>query len=383
VEPLGTDMYLPAFPRMAAELHATPSGVQLTLTTFMVGLGAGHLVFGPLSDRVGRRGPLLAGTAVAAVSAGACALAPSLGWLLGFRLLQGFSAASGLVIGRSVVSDVTHGRQAARLFGILMALLGIAPIVAPLAGSAVMAVAEWRAVFWVLTAAMLVMLAGVALAVPESLPRHRRRSGGMAATLAGARAVLADRAYLGYTLAFALAFAAVFCYIGGSSFLYQNVLGLSYAQSSWAVAGTVLVHSSTAMVSAKLVARVHPVRLVHTGMAAMLVATVLLGLVVLTGLMALPAVLAVLAVFFVGSGLVMPNASALALDRLTHAAGTGSAVLGTLQNGLAAVAAPLVGLVAGHLAESMVVVMAASVVLAVAALGLTRGRHSATGPAGP
>ena len=376
VEPLGTDIYLPAFPRMTGELGTSPAGVQLTLTSFMVGLAIGHLVFGPLSDRFGRRTPLLVGTAVAATAGTACAVAPTLQLLVALRLVHGLAAASGMVIARSIVSDVAQGARAARVYAVLMALLGIAPIVAPLAGGTIIGLSGWRAVFWVLAAATAALLIAVALVVPETLRPADRTPRGAAAGLSGVRSVLANRCFMGYTLAFSLAFGAVFCYIAGSSFLYQDVLGLTIAGNAWAVAGTVLVHSATAMSTAALVRWVSPRRLVHAGLGLMLLASVAFLAVVSADLLSLGVTLALVAVFFVGSGLVMPNATARALDQLPGSLGSGSAVLGTVQNTAAALAAPLVGLAGARVSLPLAGAMSGFALLAVAALALTRSNRT-------
>ncbi|WP_329121424.1 multidrug effflux MFS transporter [Streptomyces sp. NBC_01353] len=345
VGPLSTDMYLPAFPRMAEEFGTDASGVQLTLTAFLVGMTLGHLVFGPLSDRYGRRGPLLAGAVVCAVATALCALAPGLWWLVALRFVTGFSGAAGVVIGRAVVADVTEGAAAARLIGILMALGGIAPIVAPLAGGAVIEAFGWRGVFWVLAAIAAVVAAGVVVGVPESLPKERRRTGGLAEWGRQLRGVVGDRAYVGYTLAFTFAFGTLFCYIAGSPFLLQNVLGLDVRSSSVAFSGGAVVATLASAVSARVVGRVAPERLLAGGLVAMAAGSGALLVATVAGVLSVVVCLALVAVVCGGLGFVIGNAAALAIGRVPEeAAGTGSALLGTTQSALGAVVAPLVGL---------------------------------------
>ncbi|MGA5135204.1 Bcr/CflA family efflux MFS transporter [Streptomyces olivoreticuli] len=241
VMPLATDMYLPAFPQMTGDLHTDASGVQLTLTAFLVGMGLGQLVLGPLSDRFGRRTPILTGGIACVIATAFCALAPSLGWLVVLRFLQGFSGAAGVVIGRAVISDVATGNKAAKLLGVLMTLMGIAPVIAPVVGGAVIEASDWRGVFWVLSAASLLALVAAVFAIPESLPPERRHRGGIAATARAARDVLGNRVYLGHTLCFGMTLAVLFCYLGGASFLFQNLLGLSIGQTSAAFASVGIV----------------------------------------------------------------------------------------------------------------------------------------------
>lgn len=377
VGPLAGDMYLPAFPAMAVELGTDPAGVQLTLTAMMIGFALGQLLLGPLSDWYGRRTLLLAGASVAALSTALCALAPSLEWLAALRFAQGVSAAAGIVIGRAVVSDVAEGPAAERLQGVLMTLTGVAPIIAPLAGAALIEAGDWRLVFWALAAAMAVMAAGAARWVPETLPAGRRQRGSL---LGAARQVLGDRVYVGYTLVFSFAFGALFCYIAASPFLYQRVLGLSLAQSSFTFAAGALIVTLSSAVNAVLVTRIAARRLLVCGLTGLTVSSGALLAVSVAGLLDRVSGLALITVAFVALGLVFSNAASLALARVSRAAGTGSAVLGALQNGMAAVVAPLVGLGGGDTAVPMAAGMTAIALLALAALSLTRaGQHEGYG----
>jgi DHA1 family bicyclomycin/chloramphenicol resistance-like MFS transporter len=310
----------------------------------MIGLALGQLVIGPLSDQRGRRGLLIAGTAVCALAGLACAFAPSIGFLVAARFVQGFSGAAGMVLSRAVVSDRASGTAAARLFGLMMLIQGVAPVIAPLLGGSLVGAVGWRGVFGILAGLSALMLVGVLALVPETLPRERRRAGGIAATLRDARTVLTNRRYLGWTGALVLSFAAMFAYISASPFVLQNMLGLSVGAYSVAFAANALGLSVVSTLSAKLVERVAPRRLLTVGVVALAtVSVLLLADVVLLGLPRWPTlVLLFLAVSSLG--LVLGNATGLATDEVAHAAGTGSAVMGALQFGLAAVVSPLVGL---------------------------------------
>ncbi|MEN3613328.1 multidrug effflux MFS transporter [Plantactinospora sp. ZYX-F-223] len=372
VPPMGIDMYLPAFPRIADEFRTDPSGVQLTLTAFVIGLALGQLVLGPLSDRYGRRLLILAGTALCAASAAACAFAPTLETLTALRFVMGFSAAAGVVVGRAVISDTAQGPAAARMFGILMALSGIAPITAPLIGGVVTGAAGWRAVWFTLAAGLLLTLLVTLVGVPESLPPDRRHAGGLRATLATARSLLTDRVYLGYTFAFGFGFAALFCYIAASPFFLQYVLGLSVRQAAVAFAAGALIATLSSAVNARVVGRgASPGVLLRIGLATMLATTGGLLAVTLAGQLDRTVAVALL-LFFVGLGMIMGNATALAIQRVPKAAGSGSAVLGTLQGVLAAVAAPLMGLGGRDNAVALFLGMTVCVAVACLALLLTR-----------
>ncbi|WP_410652732.1 multidrug effflux MFS transporter [Amycolatopsis sp. cmx-4-54] len=357
VLPMATDLYLSAFPRMAEELGTDASGVQLTLTAFLIGLAAGQLVLGPLSDRYGRRGLLLAGTALCAVSTALCALAPTLEWLVALRFVTGFAGAAGVVLGRAVISDIATGAAAARLFGILMALGGIAPIVAPLAGGAVFEEFGWRAVFWLLAAVVLSMFAAAFFLIPETLPRERRHAKGLATTVRAAAGVLSNRVYLGHTLVFVFASGALFSYISASPFLYQKMLGMSVQEYSVIFAAGALIATLSSGASAKLVGRVRPSVLLRIGLVAMSGSTTVSLLIATIGKLTPVSALSLLAITGAGLGLVFVNATALAIEAVPESAGTASAMLGTLQSGLGALAAPLVGLGGQHTAIPLYLAM--------------------------
>ncbi|WP_406278730.1 multidrug effflux MFS transporter [Embleya sp. NBC_00896] len=374
VVPLATDMYLPAFPRMADELHTDASGLQLTLTAFLFGLAAGQLVLGPLSDRCGRRRPILIGAAVCTVATALCAVAPSLWTLIALRFVMGFSGAAGVVVGRAVVSDLASGAAAARLFGVLMALGGIAPIVAPLVGGVVVAGAGWRAVFGILAGASLLTFLAALFAVPESLPVERRGGGGVRAVVRASAGVLRDRAYLGYAFAFAFGCGALFCYIAASPFLLQNVLGFGVRESSVAFAVGALTATLASVANVRLVARYDPRLLLRVGLLTMSATSACALLITLAGRLDRFWALGLVGVGFLGLGQVFATATALAIERVPQATGAGSAVLGTLQSVLGAVVAPLMGVAGRHTAVPLFLGMTVCSAAAVAALALTRGR---------
>ncbi|SHF93663.1 multidrug effflux MFS transporter [Streptoalloteichus hindustanus] len=381
VVPLSIDMYLPAFPAMAGELGTDAAGVQLTLTAFLIGLAVGQLVLGPLSDRYGRRTPILVGTAVCAMATALCAVAPSLGTLIALRFVMGFSGAAGVVVGRAVVTDLASGVVAARIFGVLMALGGIAPIVAPLAGGVILSGDRgWQAVFWVLTGISALMLLAAWFFVPESLPAERRQAGGLRGTFRAAGSVMTNRHYLGYTLAFCLATGALFCYVSASPFLLQNVLGFSVGQASIAFSACALTATLSSVAAARLVGRYRPALLLRVGLTLMVVASAAALVITLSGHLNRVWALGLVALAFLGLGQVFSTATALALERVPHATGTGSAVLGTLQSGLGALVAPLMGAAGEHSAVPLFVGMTLCALAAVLALLLTRNADR-SGPA--
>lgn len=375
--PLSVDMYLSAFPAMASDLGTSASMVQLTLTAFLVGLACGQLIIGPMSDRWGRRRPLIIGTSVCLLASIACVFCPTVEALIGMRFVQGFAGAAGVVIARAIITDRSQGANAARLFALMMVIGVLAPIVAPVLGGFVVAGWGWRAVFAALAVLNLLMLLGVLLLAEESLPSERRRPGGLSALVADTRRVLGNRRYLGYTLTLAFASAAMFGYISASPFVLQNIVGLSPRTYALVFGGCAVAIATTGAISARLVGTVPPRRLLVSGISAMLVVTLLMLLNVTVGGVAGVVTIALMACFMATIGFTFSNATMLATAEVRYAAGTGSAVLGFLQYGLGALASPLVGMAGEDSAVPMGAVMfGAAVIAAVALFGLTRGATS-------
>jgi DHA1 family bicyclomycin/chloramphenicol resistance-like MFS transporter len=354
--PLSFDMYLPAFPELRETFGASASAVQLTLTAGLLGLGLGQLVAGPMSDALGRRGPLLAGLAGYVCVSLLCAVAPSIEALVGLRFLQGLTAAAGVVMSRAIVRDVSSGVAMARLFSLLMLVNGLAPVLAPTIGSAVLGITSWRGIFVVLAGFGLVLLGVASVGLPETLPAERRRDGGLRTTMHGFATLLRDRTFVGYGLTLGLSIGSVFAYIAGSSFALQDVYGLSPGAFalSFGVNGVGIVACSQA--NRFLLQWFAPRRLLVGGLAAMSCGAVALLAVVASGT-GLPWALCALFVSVASVGFVMPNATALALASHAGVAGSASALLGVNQFLVGAVAAPLVGIAGVGTAVPMALVM--------------------------
>jgi DHA1 family bicyclomycin/chloramphenicol resistance-like MFS transporter len=377
--PFATDLYLPAFPRMTVDLATDAAQVQLTLTAFLVGVAAGQLVFGPLSDRWGRRGPLVVGAVLCVAASVVAALAPNVAVLVAARLVQGLTGAAGMVVGRAIISDLATGRAAARAFSVMMMVGGIAPILAPFVGSLLVGPVGWRGILWVVAALAVAMLVSVLVVVRETLPAARRTAGRGAASpvpaveAAGTSPVraLASRAYLGHTLAFGFAFAVMMAYISASPFVYQVMIGMSAVTYGIVFGATALGLLVVSAVSARLAATRPARRLLGVGLGLVLAGSLALAALVLSGapvwLLPVPIFVAVASL-----GLVLGNATALALAAVPRAAGTGSAVLGALQFALAALVSPLVGLGGERTAVPLAVVMAVAAVVALGAFLLAR-----------
>ena len=364
--PATIDMYLPALPTIGDDLSATPAQVQLTLTGTLVGLGLGQLVLGPVSDAVGRRLPVLVGTAVHVLASLLCMVAPNVAVLGGLRLVQGLSAAAAAVVATAVVRDLYSGNTAAVVLSRLMLVLGVAPVLAPTVGGELLRLTDWRGVFGALAVLGALMLLMAARALPETLPPSRRRTGGVLGTARAYRGLFRDRSYVGLVLVAGTAMAALFAYVSGSAFVLQEQYGLSEQQFGLVFgAGAVFLIAATQL-NVRLLDRTGPAQVMAGGLVLGVLASAVLLVVAMTG-GGLVLLLAALWTVLAAVGLVMPNAPALALARHAEAAGTAAALLGAVQFGVGAIAAPLVGLL-GTDATAMGLVMLGGTVTAMALL---------------
>jgi len=372
IAPFATDLYLPAFPEMAADLQTSATAVQLSLTSFLLGVTEGQLVFGPLSDRFGRVAPLVAGAVLCVAASVIAVFAPTVGVLIAARFVQGLGGAAGMVIGRAIISDLATGRPAARAFSLMMIVGGVAPVIAPLVGGVLTAAVGWRGLLAIVLGLAVVMLVAVLVVVRETHLKERRDAlrAERRGSSSGAREML-SRTFIGYAASFAFAFAAMMAYISASPFVYQDMIGLDSAGYGIAFGINALVLMVTSVVSAKLVATRSVRAVLGTGLGGVLVAAVAFAVLAVTA--APVALLAVPLFLLSGSlGFVLGNGTALALAAVPKAAGTASAVVGALQFGLAALVSPLVSLGGSTTAVPLAVVMLAAAVVALAFFAIAR-----------
>jgi DHA1 family bicyclomycin/chloramphenicol resistance-like MFS transporter len=361
--PLTIDMYLPALPTITGDLQATAAQVQLTLTGTLAGLALGQLLIGPVSDAIGRRTPLLFGVGLHILASVLCVVAPNLAVLGTLRVLQGLGAAAAAVVVMAIVRDLFTGLAAARLLSRLMLVLGAAPILAPTLGGIVLSWTSWRGVFVVLALFGVAIISVTAVALPETLPAARRRNGGVVGTVRDYGRLFTDRAYLGLILVAGLAMAAMFAYVAGSSFVFQEQYGLSEQQFGFVFgAGAVGLIAATQL-NVRLLRRWTPSQILITALGSGAAMGLLLLLFAVTGFGGIVGILVPLWLVLASAGLALPNAPALALSRHGEAAGTAAALLGAVQFGVGALAAPLVGLL-GTGAVPMALVIAGGMLAA-------------------
>ncbi|MDR2675885.1 MAG: multidrug effflux MFS transporter [Opitutaceae bacterium] len=368
--PLATDMYLPALPQIARDLRTSESAAQFSLSIFFIAVALSQMIYGPLSDRFGRRRPLLFGLALFVLASAGCARAESAGALIGWRVAMALGGASGMVLSRAVVRDRFSGRESASAFSLLMIVMGAAPILAPVAGAQILPLGGWRGIFWVLLAAGVAALLAVGFGLPESLPAERRSRAGVRAAVAGCWRLLGGRRFLGYALVLGFNAGALFTYITCSPHVFIALNGVSPAGFSAFFGLNALGMLGAAAFNRKLLHNHAPERILGVVLAVVLLAGLALAVCAWTGLGGFPALVVMLFLTLSSGGMAGPNATALALEPFGRAAGSASALLGTLQFGMGGLAGALAGCFGAESAAPMGVTLAVCAAAALASLRL-------------
>lgn len=358
IGPFSIDMYLPALPAIGASLGATPGAVQGTLAIYFLGLAFGQVLYGPLSDRHGRRAPLFVGLGLYTVAAIACALAPDVQALTAARLVQALGGCAGMVIARAVVRDVTDERGAVRLMAQLMLVMGVAPIIAPMVGGAVLPAFGWRGIFWLLAGYGGTMLVVIALFLPESLEPARRRREGVPGVLRVWAGLLRDRRFLGYALTGGFVIGGMFAYISGSPFVLMELHGVPAGRYGLYFGANALGIMVMGQVVGRLAQRIAPARLLPVVIWVPPAAGLALLATVATDIGGFPALVVTLFCYVATIGAVMPLTVALGMGPHGAVAGSASALMGTLQFGIGAGVGALLGVLQNGTAVPMAAVIA-------------------------
>jgi MFS transporter, DHA1 family, multidrug resistance protein len=362
--PMSIDMYLSAFPALARDFHATPGTVDLTLSAFFVAMALGQSLYGPLADRFGRKAPLYVGLTIYIVASAACALAPDIYTLIAMRCLQGGGGCVGIVIARAVVRDLFEAQQAARMFSVLMLVMGSAPILAPIAGGYLLVWLGWRSIFWTLSAFGLLCLLGAAAWLPETHPRRVRSASGIAGAAAVYASLLRDRRFVGYALAGAFAQAGMFAYIAGSPSVFIESFKLSATAYGWLFGANALGLIAASQINRRLLIHGNAAHVLRRTQVITACAGLSLLFVVTARLGGLPAILVPLFCYLASLGFTFPNSAALALAEQGGRAGSAAALLGTLQYSTATVSSVLIALLHDGSPWPMAALIAACGVLA-------------------
>ena len=287
IGPFAIDMYLPALPSIGASLSASAGAVQASLMAFFISLGLGQIVYGPASDMLGRKPPLVFGLLLFAVGSVGCALSPDIQTLVAWRAVQGLGACAGMVVPRAVVRDLHTGAEAARLMALLTLVFSVSPILAPLFGSFLIEWSGWRAVFWAVTVAAALALLLLATSLEETRLAEQRVDSSVRSALAGYALLLRDGHFIGLVLIGAFGISSFFAYLANSSFVLIDHYGLTPRQYSYAFAANAASFIGMSQLTGRMVARLgmtNLVRLGVSGFAAVMVLLLLLNLAGLDGL---------------------------------------------------------------------------------------------------
>lgn len=369
--PLAIDMYLPALPRIAESLNGTMAGAQLTITAYFIAYGLAQMVYGPMADMVGRKPPLIAGLALFLAGSIGCALAPDMNWLVAARVVQALGGAAAMVIPRAIIRDMHTGPQATRLMALVMLIISVSPMLAPLAGSGIIALAGWRAIFATLAAAAGASILITLLLQPETLAPEHRVPVRLAALLGGIRTLLRDPVFMGLTFVGGFGMASFFIFLASASFVYTGHYGLTPAGFSLAFAANAAGFFSASQLAASLGEKFGPDRVVNWAVSGFLAATVALVALVWGGFDQFALLVAMLILANACLGLVIPTAMVMALDDHGDIAGLASSLGGMLQMLSGGVMAMLAGPFFDGTPLPMVAAIAVAAVLAFGAMRIT------------
>jgi DHA1 family bicyclomycin/chloramphenicol resistance-like MFS transporter len=365
--PLSIDMYLPGLPGIGRTFGVETAVAQQSLSAFFIGLALGQAFYGPIADRVGRRLPLLFGCILYAIASVGCVFAPTIGSLIGLRFAQALGGCAGMVIARSVVRDLFDARESARIYSFLMLVMGLAPITAPLIGGQLLLFFGWRAIFVVLAAFGLLCAALVLFGLPETLPPERRSTAGLGQALAAYGSLIRDRQFMGFALAGGFISAGMFVYIAGSPFVLIELYGVAPEHYGWIFGANALGLIAASQLNRRLLQRYNGETIMRVAIGTIVISGLVLVAVAATGLGGLAGLLPPLFVCIAGYGLVVPNATAAAMALYGAMAGSASALLGTLQFSVGAMAGILVGVLHTGTALPMAGMIAACAIAALLA----------------
>ena len=341
---LSIDTYLPALPSLEGAFSATSTEVQLTLASFFVAFALGQAFYGPVIDRFGRKRPLCVALLLYAAASAGCALAWSIGALVAMRFIQALGACAGGVIARAIVRDCFDAHETARIFSSLILVTGLSPMLAPILGGYVFVSFGWRAIFWLLCLIGVVFFAGVFVRLPETYHAGEDARLRVWGILADYSRLLVDPHYMGYALAGAFCVAGMFAYIAGSPFVFIELFHVMPSHFGWIFAMNAFGFVVASQFNARLVPRYGPAALLRTANRIQTAAGLTLLAAALTGAGSIGGIMAPLFVYIACIGFILPNSTALAMAPFRTNAGMASALLGTVQFTLGAIASTIIGL---------------------------------------
>lgn len=346
--PLNIDMYLPSFPEITYDLHTSATLVQTSLTACLIGLAIGQLIIGPISDAQGRRKPLFIATLLFALASLLCAFAPNIIVLIGARFLQGLTASAGVVLSRAIVRDVFSGKELTKFFSLLMVINAVAPMIAPMAGGAILAFefTTWKTIFLFLSFIGIVIVIIVAIHLKETLPPENRIPSSIGATVMTMGDLLKERSFIGYALIVGFVHGGSFAYVSGTPFIYQDIYGVSPQLFSvlFGINGLAIITGSFVIgrfgeiISEKTLLQI-AVSIALTVTSVLLIMTIIRG--------PLAAIVSLIFIYMITMGMVVTSTFTLGMEKQGHRAGSASAILGMLPLLLGSIFSPLASISEG------------------------------------
>ena len=372
IGPFSIDMYLPAFPDIAKNLHTTVAQVTLSLSSFFIGISAGQLLYGPLLERFGRKKPLYIGLCIYLLASIGCALAASVNALIVLRLLQALGGCVGMVAARAMVRDLFEVKDNAKIFSTLMLVVAVSPIIAPTLGGYITAVLGWRFVFIMLIVVDLIILAGIYFLLPESKkpdPNFSLRPAPIIKSFAG---VIRHPQFYTYALTAAISAAGLYAYIGGSPHVFMEIFHVSEKQYGWIFALIAMGLIGASQLNSVLLKNYTSEQLIKVALTCQSVIGIAMVVITFFGWNDVFITIFLIFIFLCTQGFVFPNASALSMASFGHNAGSASALMGAIQMSIGAGTSALVSVFQNHTALPMTVVMACCAVAALTVFSLGR-----------
>lgn len=329
--PFSIDMYLPAFPAIATGLGTNISQVAFSLTSYFIGISVGQLFYGPITDKYGRRKPLLFGLGVFFLASIACALSPTIDWLIYMRVIMALGGCVGMVVSRAVVRDVFPVSETAKIFSTLMLIVGVAPIIAPSVGSYILTVSTWRTIFYVLSGFSLILILSVYFFLPESGSINNKLPLKLKTIVRDYKTVFSEKSFMYFALASSIGMGGMFAYISGSSFVFMSYFGLSESTFGYVFSANAAGFIAGSQLNRLLLNKYSSLQIITF---ASIILVSVSGLMLLTyslSIITLPILVGLLITFLFSLGLLVPNTTAMALAPFKATAGSASALIGFIQ----------------------------------------------------
>lgn len=339
---ISTDLYLPALPTMGIALHADAGMMELTISGYLIGFSLGQLLWGPIGDRYGRRLPVAIGLVLFVLGSAGCALSLSAAEMVGWRIVQAVGACAGVVLARAMVRDLYEGDRAAQMMSTLMTVMAVAPLLGPILGGQILALASWQAIFWTLVGVGVLTLAAMS-ALPETLARERRNHEPLGRAMSNYLMLIRRRELVGYAGAGGFFYGGIYAYIAGTPFAYISYYHVPPQLYGLLFAVGIVGIMATNMINARLVMRVGRVRLMRIGTTGTALSAIVLAIDARTGWGGLAGIAAPLFVFIGLTGFIVANSIAGALSGFPERAGAVSALVGAIHYGTGIVGSALVG----------------------------------------